>query len=108
MNAPRLDWKMKVFLESSWSYPALAADMTSKMNSSDWHTDDRLDLAEPHGQVVAARREYASGGQDLAGEGVAQDPEDLVADIRLAHERSSPTKQCEGQLRKPRAATGQV
>ena len=52
------------------------------------HADDRdaerlLDLGEEPGQVVAAGGQEAPGQEDLAAEAVAQDPEDLGADIGL-------------------------
>ena len=42
-----------------------------------------LDLAEQLRQVVLGRRQQAPGQEDLAGEDIADDPEDLVADVGL-------------------------
>jgi hypothetical protein len=43
----------------------------------------RVDLPDELGQVVLAGGQQAAGQKDLATEAIAEDPEDLVADVGL-------------------------
>jgi site-specific DNA recombinase len=49
----------------------------------DRHSQGVLDLTKELGQVVLGRGEQAPGQEDLPGEGIADHPEDLVADVGL-------------------------
>jgi hypothetical protein len=49
----------------------------------DRHLQGALDLGEQLGQVALGRGEQAPGQEHLAGDHVADDPEDLVTDIGL-------------------------
>jgi len=49
----------------------------------DRHADRGRDLAQQPGEVGRGGREQRAGEQDLAGQAVADDPQDLVTDVRL-------------------------
>jgi len=52
-------------------------------HAGDRHGQGRFHFSDQIRQVVGRRRQEAPGQEDLAGEAVAQDPEDLVADVGL-------------------------
>jgi site-specific DNA recombinase len=51
--------------------------------SDDRYLERVFDLGDQPGQIILGRGQQAPGQQNLAGEGVTDHPEDLVADIRL-------------------------
>ena len=52
-------------------------------HAGDRHRQGLTHLIDQAGQVLGGRRQEALGQEDLAGEAIAQDPEDLMADIGL-------------------------
>ncbi len=65
------------------SHGVADALLTVGDHAGDRHRQDLPHLVDQAGQVLGRGRQQALGQEDLAGEAVAQHPEDLVADIRL-------------------------